>query len=1114
MPDGNVPSARIPTPSDDQSRSSPTPDEARAPSSRESSPSASTPLPPAKAPRAQNTVPRTGALRRITTAPKTPPTPAPAPTPVDRLTRLDTLRKQLIEARSSTLPLTELLQTYDKELFAIKQETEKNGGLSPLTYKEQEELRRLEEEREALANTREDDPRARARALAEQIKRLGIHKTSANVNAALEARREQTENAQTSAESVPTAHDIEMLRSELNILKNEAWQNNLTRELNRNQGATVDDLEKALEQAERAVRVQAASTPKAEPAPLPSISTVPISSTEETPSSSETRGDDEDLSLVSPAPLPEHESTLSLDEQKQHINALEAATQAHLAQIQTTSEAVAQTLAALEQAPEIRIAGRFSSEEERAHVDELHRELRVRQAHLLEALSAVHDAKGAIDTLSDTDRAELLQKLDATYQEQIASNHEDQRLRERLADIEERYTQLATWLKQGSVPTQGEAYFRAIAPLQALQELSPPIQEPAPLTTAEQPTPPQPVATPLETQTPTPPPGERTQTAATEPLQSSVAAAVDATIAEARTELKAKYAARLHEQEVVKLYQERIRERSWAYLQTQSPAQFQHLQSMQVQLNIEIDPSVTFAQQALETVHLQAVQDIRLRFPEVTDALLSTLLLNQAKAQLAGSAALQAGMSATALQHAVEGAAIAGAAIGAGAIAASVTGAGLLTAFAKQQEATDRLAQELAHEEQQSIQRAAAVKTIATSPDQGTPILSERSPDGEQLRLAQRASVGKRRGLQAKLNVGLRQLQAWNSAIAAGTSGTGTSLTPEALGALAVVSPNMFRVASAPASPIVVQSPANDTSDLLEFDETTQRMRQTRDRLSRQQEETTQDSLSTTQHEHAKAAHLQSLKARAKTAPLSVNQLSNHSASPTTTTPVDTSDQPPLFALSTAPKTREEAFARRQSLMNRERDQFLGLGSEGGGYEVVFGLTGSAQASDATEDSDDLADEASADQSLDGDEQNLIDEQARQAEFLRQQQLAAQQREQEEGEQRQSLVNGQNAQRLQQAAKLLRGAGTATVGTVLAAALVVVLIIWLNIRLFFPDPDSSWRKPLGPFGKIGTVGLDFLLFTLSILQFLVWIAILLLPLIIIVLPGAIIAATLIRAIGL
>ena len=111
------------------------------------------------------------------------------------------------------------------------------------------------------------------------------------------------------------------------------------------------------------------------------------------------------------------------------------------------------------------------------------------------------------------------------------------------------------------------------------------------------------------------------------------------------------------------------------------------------------------------------------------------------------------------------------------------------------------------------------------------------------------------------------------------------------------------------------------------------------------------------------------------------------------------------------------------------------------------------------------------------------------------------------------MVNKQNIQRAQQAAKALRTGAAGTAGVVLAAVLVVVLIIWLNIRLFFPNPESSWRKPLGAFGKIGTVVMDFLVFTFALTQFLMVVATLLIPLAIVALPGAIIAATLMRVLG-
>ena len=985
MPDGNAPSARVPTPSDDANASS-------------------RPLRGARAPAKQ---------------------PSPVP-PETHEQRLETLIAELTDARYSGLPLTDLLRAYDEELERIRVETVRNGGTIPLTMREQTLLTRAEAAREAITTTRTDDPRAQARELATRAK--------AATNPAL----------------------AKGLRAELAALQQRAREDGLTRELQRDPSSDLSVIDDTITRAEQG------------PAATSSA----------------------------PDPAPEAGSMLLARQVRALKARLERAEQ-ELEHTNTSANALETSINELEQAPVIEIRGvenPFSSADELEHLRETQQRLLARQATLQTIVQDLTRANATLESLDPNERETLLQASEEADAELDAPR--DPLIDEGLARSR---TRLAAIIHNFANNRPGrdtavfvEAYERVVQPLNDLETPTPAAESDENTLSAAL----RAVAAAAQASAVVSP-SPATTVSVQQPPEAAVSTTTteEATIQSTREELRARYAVRQQEQAILTTYRTQLQAHSWTYLQTHNPTQFQRLQTIQTELATVIDPSSTLPPDALETVHQQALVDVRAAYPDVTDAVLSTLLLSQATTQLASASALQAGLSTASLQTALGAMA--------GATAAAITAAGLVQALGAQQQAVATAAEALAQEEAKILQRATTLTPSDTRVSTGD---SDATPDVVMLRQAQQESASKRRGLQAKLNVSLQQLDQWSNALGGATGTQARGLTPEALQALAVTSPKTF-VFATKAAPAPQRSSPN--TDRIPFDDTTRRMRRQQSTFAKNQALAAEaDEPDGIDLEQRRAAHLDSVKARTKRALPRATEARSSSSERSAST--GASVAAPLLALAATPTTPQAIFADRQARMNRERDAFIGVGdSADSGYEATFGTPG---------DADDASGDGSATNSDDAEmaalaeAQDQATEQAWEAELLRQQQQDA--RAQEEANNQPKDSSGRpTLQQAKQAGDLLKKAGSGAITGTVAAILVVVLILWLNIRLFFPNPESSWRKPLEPLGKLGVVLLDGLMILLTLLQFLFLMLILFLPILAIILPGVIIAGTLLGGLG-
>lgn len=985
MPDGNAPSARVPTPNDDANASSRPVNGARAPSVQ----------------------------------------PSPLP-PETHEQRLEALIAELTDARSSGLPLTDLLRAYDEELERIHLETVRNGGTIPLTMREQTLLTRAEAAREAITTTRTDDPRAQARELATRAK--------AATNPAL----------------------AKGLRAELAALKERTREDGLTRELQRDPSSDLSVIDDTITRAEQGPTATSSTTDSA----------------------------------------PEAGSMLLARQVRALKARLERAEQ-ELEYTNTSANALETSINELEQAPEIEIRGvqnPFSSAKELEHLRDTQQRLLARQATLQTIVQDLTRANATLESLEPDERETVLQASEEVDEELDAPR--DPLIEEGLARSRTRLAGIIRILANRSGRDAAafvEAYERVLQPLNDLESPTPADEtNETPLSAALQ-------ALATATQASTvvsPSPATSVSVQSPPDVAVSTTTTEEATIQSTREELRQRYAVRQQEQAILTTYRTQLQAHSWTYLQTQNPTQFQRLQTLQTELGTVIDPSSTLPPDALETAHQQAIVDVRAAYPDVTDAVLSSILLSQAATQLASASALQAGLSTAALETALGAMA--------GATAAAITGAGLVQALGAQQQAVATAADALAQEEAKMLQRATILAPSDTRVSTGG---SDATPDVVMLRQAQQESAGKRRGLQAKLNVSLQQLGQWSTALGGATGTRARGLTPAALQALAVTSPKTFVFATKPA-PVPQRSSPN--ADRIPFDDATRRMRRQQSTFAKNQALATAEAEEPDgiDIEQRRAAHLDSVKARTKrTLPRATEA---RSSSTERSASAGASVAAPLLALAATPTTPRAIFADQQARMNRERDAFIGVGeSAESGYEAMFGSPSDAS---ATSGDGSTINADNAEMAALADAQDQATEQAWEAELLRQQQQDA--RAQEDASNQPKDSSGRpTLQQAKQAGDLLKKAGSGAITGTVAAILVVVLILWLNIRLFFPNPESSWRKPLEPLGKLGVVLLDGLMILLTLLQFLFLMLILFLPILAIILPGAIIAGTILGGLG-
>lgn len=203
--------------------------------------------------------------------------------------------------------------------------------------------------------------------------------------------------------------------------------------------------------------------------------------------------------------------------------------------------------------------------------------------------------------------------------------------------------------------------------------------------------------------------------------------------------------------------------------------------------------------------------------------------------------------------------------------------------------------------------------------------------------------------------------------------------------------------------------------------------------------------------------------------------------------PGNSSDQILQTQGSRRPISQREAFAEKQRAMSSRSQGFLGVGAVAGGFEAAF-------------DEPSVADRGNSIEVEDGDLLPLEDEEAQHA-ATEEQRVAEFQAEQQHA--RQSNDNMQKKQNaldtIQKGKNLLNNKTVAQNSKLLLnpyvlAAVVIILFFWLNIRLFFSNEESSWRKPLGAWGKIGTVAFDLALVLSFLITFLLMISTILIPL--------------------
>ncbi len=527
-------------------------------------------------------------------------------------------------------------------------------------------------------------------------------------------------------------------------------------------------------------------------------------------------------------------------------------------------------------------------------------------------------------------------------------------------------------------------------------------------------------------------------------------------IRDARAELKGKYAERARNAEIVALYGERMSARGWEYLQSHDPARYGQLQAAQATVqNLRIDATIFLQPEERQAVHLAATVDVRAAFPDLTDALLSAVLLQQSLAMLdqQEKADRQAALAAVAAVMA------GGAAQASGTLATPAVFAALTKQISATREA-------LAQEEKRAEERADAIRVQTQTPRpagggtvaQAVPAASGSVAD---LQAQQRQGLDTRRALQATLHAQVQQLAAGNAlgnALAGQEALTGAQ-AQAANGLLAFIVPANLRPAA--------QGERVGTADGRSL------LTGSRQNEAQQKEETV-DPADRAAYENDLAAKLAARQIQDRRfqdisrASVGAGGGAGGSASASL---IGNDGNPLLEGKRLRPRSPQEIFAEKQAAMRRRAEEFTGVGAAAGGFEATFGTGEALPNAEAgvieLQDGDLLP-------IGDGSEETATDE-TEEEETRLQELLQRQQADRLQGNQAARLDELRKAkdllsspagkQALTKAAPLLSN----PVALVIAALL---LIVWLNARLFFPDESSMLRKPLGTWGKVGTIALD------------------------------------------
>lgn len=541
------------------------------------------------------------------------------------------------------------------------------------------------------------------------------------------------------------------------------------------------------------------------------------------------------------------------------------------------------------------------------------------------------------------------------------------------------------------------------------------------------------------------------------PLASVAAPSIQAE----RVRLREEKAQTENNQRLLSAYNERLQAGSLNLLHQRYPKQERAWQALSKTLGTSVDAFALVPPEARKEIHLQAVIETRAAFPDLTEAALSALIESAAREQMA---ALQ--------QNALMQAAMAGAE--ATLAAQSIAHLGMGRALVQVAQQTLSHADALSQNEARLVERGTTLRqgSSATAPQ-------AQQAEEDRLRAQQQQDTNARHGLQIALRASLGNLETLAAGAEAAQQAAAAQQTSDQV---ALLLGETLAVA-APQHASVTPSTGGSLGNA-----------------------------PTPEAFHAQqASALRSAQARSAMQRLPTTRGSRSAARSNLDAAGDTASEP-LLQLPQKPDSPQASFSRAQRAMTERQRQFLGTTrrGSGGGYEAMFGLAGAgvmASEADADEEAP-ILEEGETVYLDDADlrEQVQAEELARQQQEARQQE-AQEQAEAEEAAQQDSTENGEppspqdlvnKADAVQKIAKnpavqkLLTG-GSMALTAVLAIFVIILIILWLNLRMIAPKEGSLLRKPLSGMGIFGVILLDIVTILGTLLSLLITIGILFLP---------------------
>lgn len=547
-------------------------------------------------------------------------------------------------------------------------------------------------------------------------------------------------------------------------------------------------------------------------------------------------------------------------------------------------------------------------------------------------------------------------------------------------------------------------------------------------------------------------------TQATNDTTQTVAPTEQAAIDDTRTKLREQYEQRQSQKTVINAYQDRLRTRTYTYLQERYPERAHLYSQIEQQTNTRIDVFGTLSTDEQQRIHLQAVADLKLTFPDLTQSMLSLGLI------------ATAGMTVAALQEQGRVAALgqAIAALGAAQQERAINLAAAVHANALTQ--AQSVAQTLQTFEGNAV---ATQQRLATLTSGTVPALTEvQTAELSDLRQAQQQLPQIRQALQASLAQQLGHLAVIDGLTTSQTgirlmqAGAGLSWLQAFFAAHALTNAGSRIPPGSPDNISATTTPAN-------------RIPSNADRRPIPP----QDTSTTTDAERAAAyyaSRLRPIRGRALPTTPTVTTTTNRSLQSTSS-----NTQQPLLALRPTISTEQERFMAEQRAMNATLAGFLGSEAAAGGFEAAFNQTtdvNGLQTISIPELSSDMADSL-----------NPEEEQAAQEAFYEQQLAEQRAQDQQARDNAQQAINLQDqVQRAKQLSRAVKhpavprllsrlGMGLGAIPVAGWILLILIICLWLNIRLFFSKEGSGWREPLGVLLIGVTIMLDFVV--LGILVF-------------------------------